>query len=37
MILTLVKQAIKSPAKAAELKSALLEVRDEVSMLYPGE
>lgn len=36
MALTLIKQAIKNPAKAEELKTALLELRDEITGLYPN-
>ena len=34
MVLTLVKQAIKNPAKAAALKTALLELATEINGLY---
>ena len=37
MALTLIKQLVKNPTKAAELQDALVEIRDEISMLYPGK
>jgi hypothetical protein len=36
MVLAILKQAIKNPAKATALRTALLEVRDEINALYPG-
>lgn len=36
MVLGIIHTVIKNPAKAAELKTALLEVRDEINTLYPG-
>lgn len=36
MILAVLRSAVKNPAKAEELKTALLEVRDGINTLYPG-
>jgi hypothetical protein len=35
VILGALKVAFKNPEKAAGLKSALLKVRDQITMLYP--
>jgi len=35
VILTAIKQAVKNPDKAEELKRALLKVRDQIDLLYP--
>jgi len=35
IILAALKIAVKNPEKAAGLKSALLKVRDQISLLYP--
>ena len=37
MALFIVKSVIKNPAKAAALKVHLLEIRNDISALYPGE
>lgn len=36
MVLAVLRTAIKNPAKAEALKTALLEVRDGINALYPG-
>jgi hypothetical protein len=36
MALALVTHAVKNPAKAAELKTALLELASEINALYPA-
>jgi len=35
IILTAIKQAVKNPEKAEELKRAFLKVRDQIDLLYP--
>lgn len=35
VILTGIKQAVKNPEKAEDLKRALLKVRDQIDLLYP--
>lgn len=37
VVLTTIAMCIKNPTKAKKLKSALLKVRDQINMLYPGE
>ena len=37
IILSAIKLAVKNPQHAAELKSALLKVRDQINFLYPEE
>jgi hypothetical protein len=37
IILFTIKQAVKNPAHAAELKSALIKVRNQINFLYPEE
>lgn len=37
VILTSIKQAVKNPEKAEEIKRAMLKVRDQISLLYPEE
>jgi hypothetical protein len=37
IILTVVKEAVKNPAKAASMKKALIKVRDGIDALYPEE
>lgn len=34
--LNFIRSVIKNPAKAAELKTVLLEIRDEINVIYPG-
>ena len=36
-VLGIVKGAVKNPAKAATLKKYMLEVRDTINELFPGE
>lgn len=36
LMLGILKQVIKNPKKADELKTYLLEVRDGINALYPG-
>lgn len=36
MVLAVILKAVKNPAHAASLKTALLNVRDEINTLYPG-
>lgn len=35
VVLTAIKQAVKSPEKAEELKRAFLKIRDQIDLLYP--
>lgn len=35
VILTAIKQAVKNPDKAEDLKRGLLKVRDQIDLLYP--
>lgn len=35
MVLGIIHSVIKNPGKAAQLKMALLEIRDEITALYP--
>jgi hypothetical protein len=35
--LGIIHSLVKNPAKAASLKTHLLQVRDAISMQYPGE
>lgn len=37
MVLTLLRSLIKNPAKAAKLKSILLDIRDAISDIYPDD
>ena len=37
VVLTAIKQAVKNPEKAEELKRALLKVRDQIEALYPED
>jgi hypothetical protein len=37
VILSTIKLALKNPAKAASLKAALLKIRAQIDILYPGE
>lgn len=37
VILAAIKQAVKNPEKAEELKRAFLKVRDQINILYPDE
>lgn len=36
MMLGILKSVVKNPARAKELQTALLEVRDTINTLYPG-
>lgn len=36
-VLTILKQIVKNKAKKKELKGRLLNIRDAISALYPGE
>ena len=37
IVLTAIKQSVKSPKMKKSLKAALLKVRDQINLLYPGE
>jgi hypothetical protein len=37
IVLMLIKQAFKSEQAKAECKKALLKIRDNINLLYPGE
>lgn len=34
-VLGIIKSVVKNPGKAVQLKVALLEIRDEINVLYP--
>ncbi len=36
-VLTAIKQSFKNPTKKAELKKAMLKVRDQINLLYAGD
>lgn len=35
LVLSAIKEAVKNPKKAENLKKALLKVRDSINILYP--
>ena len=37
LILSAIKAAFKDPKKAEALKKALLKIRNQINILYPGE
>lgn len=37
MAISVILATIKNPDKKAKLKAALLKVRNEINLLYPGE
>ena len=36
-VLTAIKESFKNPAKKAELKKAMLKVRNQINLLYAGD